>query len=130
MGRPVLAALAGVAILGGCAPTTDWQPSVDTYGNSRAQYLSRDLDECRAIAESSISDAGEQTAMGATFGGVAGAVGGMVLGAMLGNPGRGTAIGAAGGAIAGGGVANATSQEAFKAAYNNCMVERGHNVTS
>jgi len=130
MVKNVLAMVAGVAILGGCASQSDWQPTIDTYGNSRSQYLTRDLDECRAIAQSAIGTATEDTTLAATVGGVAGAVGGMVLGGMLGRPGRGLALGAASGAIAGGGIANAQSQEQFETVYSDCMRERGHNVTS
>ena len=38
-----------VCLLAGCETQSQWSPTVDTYGNSRAQYLSQDMEECRAL---------------------------------------------------------------------------------
>ena len=117
-----------VSLLAGCTSQSQWSPTVDTYGNSRAQYLSRDMEECRAIARSASGDTGEQAARGAGIGALAGAAGGAIIGAMVGSPGRGAALGAAAGGIGGGAMSAGRTEERFKQTFTNCMRERGHNV--
>ena len=124
----------GIVILAGCASTsqTQWTPTVDTYGNSRAQYLSRDMEECRALAMRASGSQSEQTTQGAVSGGLLGAASGAAVGGILSGSNRGLGRGAAVGAIAGalaGGIRSASQTEAeFKRAFNNCLRQRGHNV--
>ena len=118
----------GVFLLVGCESQSQWTPTVDTYGNSRAQYLSRDMEECRALARSASGEAAEETVRGAGIGAFAGAAGGAILGAMVGNPARGAALGAAAGGIGGGAIMSERTEEQFKQEFSNCMRERGHNV--
>jgi outer membrane lipoprotein SlyB len=117
-----------VSLLAGCTSQSQWSPTVDTYGNSRAQYLSRDLEECRALARSASGDTTEETVRGAGFGAMAGAAGGAIIGAMVGRPGRGAVLGAAAGAAGGGVFSSSQTEQQFKQAFTNCMRERGHNV--
>lgn len=119
---PVLAAV-------GCAgPQSPWSPTVDTFGNSRAQYTSRDMEECRALAGQASGSTGGEAARGAITGGLVGAAGGAAVGAIFGSAGKGAALGAAVGGI-GRGVQQASASEAtFQRAFNNCMRSRGHNV--
>ncbi len=118
----------GVFLLAGCESTSQWSPTVDTYGNSRAQYLSQDMEECRALARSASGDTTEETVRGAGFGAMAGAAGGAIIGAMVGRPGRGAVLGAAAGAAGGGVYSSTQTEQQFKQAFTNCMRERGHNV--
>jgi hypothetical protein len=111
------------------AVASTWTPTVDTYGNARAQYLSRDMAECRSMAQQAGGgSAVGQGALGAVRGGAVGAAGGAAMGAVLGNAGRGAALGAVGGGVTGG-VRNAgASDAAFQQAFRNCLRGRGHNV--
>lgn len=134
MTRRLLVISAGIILLAGCATTsqTQWTPTVDTYGNSQAQYLSRDTEECRSLAMRTSGSTSEQATQGAVSTGLLGAAGGAAIGGILGGSrrslGRGAALGAVGGALAGG-VSSASQTEAqFKQAFNNCMRQRGHNV--
>lgn len=134
MTRRLLVLSAGITLLAGCATTsqTQWTPTVDTYGNSRAQYLSRDMEECRALATRASGSTGEQAAHGAMSTGLLGAAGGAAIGGILGGSrsslGRGAALGAVTGALAGGTSSAAQTDAEFKRAFNNCMRQRGHNV--
>ena len=123
-----LICLASVIVLAGCESKSQWSPTVDTYGNSRAQYLSQDMEECRALARSASGDTTEETVRGAGFGAMAGAAGGAIIGAMVGRPGRGAVLGAAAGAAGGGVYSSTQTEQQFKQAFTNCMRERGHNV--
>ena len=115
-------------VLASCESKSQWSPTVDTYGNSRAQYLSRDMEECRVLARSASGDTTEETVRGAGIGAFAGAAGGAIIGAMVGRPGRGAALGAAAGAAGGGAFSGTQTEQQFKQAFSNCMRERGHNV--
>ena len=86
---------------------SSWTPMVDTYGSSRAQYLSRDMVECRGMAQQA---------------------GGAAMGAVLGNAGRGAALGAIGGGVTRGVRQTSASDAAFQQAFSNCLRARGHNV--
>ncbi|MBY0276877.1 hypothetical protein K2Z84_16180, partial [Candidatus Binatia bacterium] len=57
----------------GTASARGWTPVVDTYGSSRAQYLGRDLEECRVLANAAGGDSVGQGARGAVRGGLVGA---------------------------------------------------------
>jgi outer membrane lipoprotein SlyB len=119
---------ASVLVLSGCESTSQWSPTVDTYGNSRAQYLSQDMEECRALARNASGDTTEETVRGAGFGAMAGAAGGAIIGAMVGRPGRGAVLGAAAGGVGGGAFSNTQTEQQFKRAFSDCMRGRGHNV--
>lgn len=134
MMRRLLAMSAGALILAGCATKsqTQWTPTVDTYGNSRAQYLSRDTEECRALAMRASGTTSEQATQGAVSSGLLGAAGGAAIGGILGGSrsslGRGLAVGAVTGAIAGGARSASQTEAEFTRAFSNCLRRRGHNV--
>jgi outer membrane lipoprotein SlyB len=113
-----------------CVDQRQWSPTVDTYGSSRAQFVSRDTEECRQLAMRTSGGTTRQAAGGAVGGGLLGAAAGAAIGAAAGNAGRGAAIGAATGGIGGGAMRGAQSNEAFQRAFNQCMRNRGHNVLS
>lgn len=107
--RRLLSAVAVPLILGAtCAGAqSNWTPTVDTFGSSRAQYLSRDQWECREFAMQTSGSPTGSAARGAL---------------------RGGAVGAAAGGI-GRGVQQSNASEAqFRRAFSNCLRARGHNV--
>lgn len=123
-----LCALVTAAALSGCASTSGWRPTVDTYNDPRAQHVAQDEAECRQLALQASGGTANEAASGAVTGAAVGAAAGAVLGAILGDAGSGAAIGAATG-----GVGNAISrgEEAelqYKRAFINCMAGRGHRV--
>ncbi|MFN8642615.1 MAG: glycine zipper family protein [Candidatus Binatia bacterium] len=124
-----LAVVPCLVLLWSSASVAQWQPTVDTYGSSRAQYVNRDMEECRRLAQSAQGGgAVQQGVRGAATGGLVGAAGGAAIGAALGNAGRGAAVGAAAGGI-GRGVGQASqADQAFRRAFSNCMRQRGHRV--
>jgi len=127
--KRMLTAGAGLTLLlSGCVTTQPWSPTVDTYGSSRAQYVSRDTEQCRTLARQASGSAPGQAARGAVMGGLVGAAGGAAIGAALGNPGRGAAVGAAAGGIGRGAQQASRAEADFQRAFNNCMRQRGHNV--
>lgn len=119
-------------MLSACVSQSHWTPTVDTYGNSRAQYVTRDQQECRELAmQSSGGSSTGQAAQGAVVGGLLGAAAGAAIGAAAGGgAGRGAAVGAAAGGIGTGAVRGVQSNQAFQRAFNQCMRNRGHNVLS
>jgi len=121
----VLQLLFGVTCV---AAQSNWTPTVDTYGSSRAQYLSQDMWECRELASQSSGSRTGSAARGAVRGGAVGAAGGAALGAAFGNAGRGAAVGAAAGGIGRGVQQGSASEAAFRQAFSNCLRGRGHNV--
>src|SRR5215468_10778061 len=104
-----------------CVSQTQWRPTVDTYGSSRAQYVTRDEWECRQLAMQASGSSTEQAATGALFGGLLGAAGGAAIGAAAGSPGRGAAIGAAAGGIGTGVVRGVQSNQSFQRVFTQCM---------
>jgi len=78
---------------------SNWTPTVDTFGSSRAQYLSADMWDCRQLASQTSGTRTGSAASGALRGGAVGAAGGAALGAAFGNAGRGAAVGAAAGGM-------------------------------
>ena len=111
-----------------CVSQTQWTPTVDTYGSSRAQYVNRDMEECRQLAFQVSGSAPQQAVQGAVTGGLVGAAAGAAIGAAFGNAGRGAAVGAAAGGIGHGAQRASQAEQAFQRAYVNCMRQRGHNV--
>ncbi len=129
MTRSLCALLGIIASTGlGCVSQTTWTPTVDTYGSSRAQYLSRDLEECRALEISTSGSTAGETVRGTLIGGAIGAAAGAAIGAAVGRPGRGAAVAAAAGGFGGGATGGVRAQEQFQRTYINCMRNRGHNV--
>lgn len=123
----------GVALvtLAGCATQPAWRPTVDTFNNqTRNQYLSADMEECRILAQRVSGHAPTEAVTGAVTGGLVGAAAGAAIGAAFGNAGRGAAVGAATGGIGLGAARASQSESAFRQAYVNCMRQRGHNVVN
>src|SRR5690242_8415371 len=124
----VILAACCLTMVTACVSQTHWRPTVDTYGSSRAQYVSRDEQECRQLAMQASGSSTEQAATGAVFGGLLGAAAGAAIGAVAGSPGTGAAIGAAAGGIGTGAVRGTQSNQSFQSAFKQCMRNRGHAV--
>ena len=93
MKRLLLASTSLAVVLGATTGwARSWEPVIDTYGSSRAQYVDRDLRECRGLANQAGGDSVGSGARGALRGGLVGAAGGAAIGAALGNAGRGAAV--------------------------------------
>jgi outer membrane lipoprotein SlyB len=116
------------ATLSACVSQTQWTPTVDTYGSSRAQFVTRDQQECRQLAMQVSGSSTGQAARGALTGGLLGAAAGAGIGAAAGSAGTGAAIGAAAGGLGTGAVRGVQSNQAFQRAFAQCMRNRGHNV--
>jgi len=112
----------------GCATQQPWRPTVDTFEGTRNQYLSGDMEECRALAHQVSGDASTEALRGAATGGLVGAAAGAAIGAAFGSAGRGAAVGAAAGGIGMGASRASQSEDQFRRAYVNCMRQRGHTV--
>jgi outer membrane lipoprotein SlyB len=120
----------GVMLLTGCVSQTTWSPVVDTYGDARAQYVTRDMEECRALAMQASGSTTRRTVEGGAIGGLLGAAAGAAIGAAAGSPGMGAAVGAAAGGMGTGIVRGLQTQSTFKRVFDQCMRNRGHNVLS
>jgi outer membrane lipoprotein SlyB len=88
-----------IVALAGCAAQSGWTPTVDTYGDTRAQYISGDIAECQALAQRAGGSAPEEAGKSALLGGLVGAAAGAAIGAVFGSAGTGAAVGAAAGGI-------------------------------
>ena len=119
-----------VTALSACVNQSQWTPTVDTYGSSRAQFVTRDQAECRQLAMQVSGSTTGQAAQGALGGGLLGAAAGAGIGAAAGSAGRGALAGGAVGALGGGAVRGMQSNAAFQRAFNQCMRNRGHQVLS
>ncbi len=128
MTRSVLTLGLFLTTLSACVSQSQWRPTVDTYGSSRAQFVSRDEAECRNLAMQSSGSTTGETARGAVGGGLLGAAAGAAIGAAAGNAGRGAAIGAAAGGVGGGAMRANQSNQQFQRVFNQCMRNRGHTV--
>mgnify|MGYP003572966652 CR=1 FL=1 len=133
--RRLLVLVLALGVLTGCTTTsqTEWTPTVDTYGSSRAQYLTRDTEECRSLAIRASGSTSERATQAAVSQALIGAAVGTAVGAVLNTDSwrgarRGAAVGAAGGALSGGFGTAAKTDAAFQRAFNNCMRQRGHRV--
>ncbi|MCQ8104427.1 glycine zipper family protein [Methylomonas sp. SURF-2] len=118
--------IAGVSVAG-CAATTGWRPTVDTYNDRNAYRLEQDMHECQQLASQAASSV-KETATGAVVGGLIGAAGGAAIGAVTGSPGKGAAIGAAAGGIGGAAKQGIQSDDGYRNAYRSCLRQRGHTV--
>src|SRR5262249_15113177 len=87
--------------LSACVSQSQWTPTVDTYGSSRAQFVTRDQAECRQLAMQVSGSTAGQATRGAVGGGLLGAAAGAGIGAAAGNAGRGALAGGAVGALGG-----------------------------
>ena len=116
--------------LSACVSQSQWTPTVDTYGSSRAQFVTRDQAECRQLAMQVSGSSTGQAAQGAVGGGLLGAAAGAGIGAAAGSAGRGALAGAAVGGLGGGAVRGVQSNAAFQRAFKQCMRNRGHQVLS
>jgi len=114
-------------IFSGCASHGGYRPTVDPYGDARADRIGQDMYECEALAHQA-SRVGEESVKGAVVGGGIGMVGGLLLGAVTGRPVQGAMIGATAGGVAGGASQGMNADQRFVHAYRNCMINRGHNV--
>ena len=114
----------------GCVTQQPWRPTVDTFEGTRNQYLSRDMEECRALAYQVSGHAPTEAVRAAATWGLVGAAAGAGIGAAFGNAGRGAAVGAAAGGIGMGARRASQTEEQFRRAYVNCMRQRGHTVVN
>ncbi|QPK62768.1 hypothetical protein IVG45_18330 [Methylomonas sp. LL1] len=130
MKRLNLATLMSAGLLmTGCAATTGWTPTVDTYNDPNAYRLNQDMRDCEQLASQAASSV-KETATGAVVGGLIGAAGGAAIGAIAGSPGTGAAIGGAAGGIGGAATQGIRSDDQYKNAYRSCMRQRGHTVVN
>ena len=114
-------------VFSGCASHGGYQPTVDPYGDPRADRISQDLYECEGLAYHA-SRVEESSARGAIVGGGIGMIGGAILGGLSGRPVQGAMVGATIGGLTGGVSEGANADQRFMHAYRNCMANRGHNV--
>lgn len=127
MMRKILLPLLVIALMGGCATYSNWQPVVDTHNDPNAASIPQDQQECSQLAKQAGST-GVESAKGVATGGLLGAAAGAAIGAVTGNPGAGAAIGAASGGIGGGAYTGISGDDEYKRSFINCMRNRGHNV--
>lgn len=131
MTKDALALGLSLMTLSACVSQSSWTPTVDTYGSSNAQFVTRDQQQCRELAMQTSGSSTGQAAQGALAGGLLGAAAGAAIGAAAGGgAGRGAAIGAAAGGIGTGAVRGVQSNQTFQRAFNQCMRNRGHQVLS
>lgn len=116
-----------LALMGGCATYTGWQPTVDPYNDRNPAMIGPDTEECKMLARQA-GGTGTESLKGGAAGALIGAAGGAALGAITGNPATGAAIGAAAGGIGGAAQQGTSGDEQYKRAFINCMRNRGHNV--
>jgi hypothetical protein len=125
--HPALAVV--VALLTGCASQSNWQPHID-LGNDRHRYtLQTDLQQCKELALQA-SNTGNLTERGkdAAIGGGTLAAGGCAIGSVFGSCGAGAAVGATVGGLGGLVFGSYEDEKRFKAAYKQCLWNRGHSV--
>src|SRR5262249_46509594 len=127
MRKNALALVLSLATLSACVSQSQWRPTVDTYGSSRAQFVTRDEQECRQLAMQVSGSSTGQAARGAVGGGLVGAAAGAAIGAAAGSAGRGAGDAGSGG-IGAGAVRGVQSNQAFQRAFTQCMRNRGHTV--
>lgn len=114
-------------IFSGCASHGGYRPTVDPYGDPRADRIGQDMYECEGLARQA-SRVGEESVKGAVVGGGIGMIGGALLGSLSGRPVQGAMLGATAGGLAGGVSQGMNADQRFVYAYRNCMINRGHRV--
>jgi len=116
------------ALVTGCASMSGWRPIVDPRMDQHPKFVTRDMVECKELADQA-SDITKEVGMGAAVGAVTGAAGGAAIGAIAGS----AATGAAGGAILAipaGFWEGYQANEDFKRAFKTCMRQRGHTLVN
>lgn len=140
--RALVAPLAAVALLTGCATTMPAGPSVMVLPGDRATFEQFQVDDatCRewAAHRTGITPErarGRTAATGAAVGTAVGAAAGAAIGAAAGSPGTGAAVGAGVGLLGGSAVgadyayaASGSVQRRYDAAYMQCMYAKGHQI--
>jgi outer membrane lipoprotein SlyB len=116
-----------IFIFSGCASQGGYRPTVDPYGDPRADRIDQDLYECDGLAYQA-SHVEESTAGGAIVGGGIGMVWGALVGGLHGRPIQGAMMGATVGGLAGGVSEGANADQRFVHVYRNCLINRGHKV--
>ena len=116
-----------VFVFYGCASHGGYRPTVDPYGDPRADRISQDLYECDGLAYQA-SRVEEASVGGAIVGGGIGMIWGALLGGLHGRPVQGAMLGATAGGVVGGVSQGVNADQRFVHAYRNCMANRGHNV--
>lgn len=123
-----------MAVALGCSARTPvLHPDAHAKQVGEAQQR-RDIDECRALAESTVGRGRPDAAGGArstATGGAIGAASGAAGGAIYGNAGQGAAAGAAGGAVAGflGWFFRPRQPDpVYVSVVNQCLADRGYRV--
>jgi phage tail tape-measure protein len=129
------------ALLVGCSTssgyrTTGTTPYISPLAGQSAAQQSTDVAQCEQFAKDE-ANRGTETAKGAGVGAVGGALAGAAAGAAIGaatggdvgkSAGIGAGVGAVGGAATGGGYKYSKSQDAYNAAYSQCMSQRGYRI--
>lgn len=126
--KKIIATIAMMTALVGCAGTTKWEPTLNTMPHKNQAAEQQDLAECKELA---FKAAGylQEGAEGALLAGAGGAAEGAVIGALVGGAGGAGVAAAAGapiGAIAGLWYSEYESDLTYKRAYSNCLYQRGH----
>lgn len=117
-----------MVLVSGCASYGHYTPTLDPYGDERADRIDQDLYECRYLAREANRYHSDKTAHGILMGGALGAVVGGLFGAVTGHAGTGMVLGATAGAVGGGVQGEMNAEQRYIGAYRNCMRNRGHNV--
>ena len=107
-----------VFIFSGCAVHGGYRPTVDPYGDPRADRIGQDLYECDGLAYQA-SRVEESSARGAIVGGGIGMIGGAILGSLSGRPVQGAMVGATVGGLTGGVGEGVNADQRFINAYQN-----------
>lgn len=126
--KSCLGGLMVIVLVSGCVSHGGYTPTVDPYGDERADRIDQDLYECQYLAREAYRYHSDETAHGILMGGALGAIVGGFFGAVAGDPGTGMALGATAGAIGGGVQGEMNAEQRYVWAYRNCMWNRGHNV--
>jgi hypothetical protein len=140
----VIATVAAVMVLGGCAAVPPSGPTVMALPGQGKTFDAFQSDDytCRVFAQQQTgvvpAQAATNAAVGSAVVGTAlGAAAGAAIGAAAGNPGAGAAIGAATGLVGGTAVGannaawtQAGLQQRYDIAYTQCMYAHGNTVTS
>jgi outer membrane lipoprotein SlyB len=124
-------AILATLLLGACAQTRDYAPTVDTRASNPAATANydRDLQECKDLATQAAGNTATEAAIGAGVGGAIGAGTGAIVGAVADkNVGTAAMIGAAAGGVAGAAKQGFESDSKYKKTFRDCMRSRGHNV--
>ena len=115
-------------VVTGCASMSGWHPIVDSRMDQHPETVSRDMVECKTLAEQA-SDVTKEVALGAGVGAVTGAAGGAAVGAIAGSAATGAAAGSIL-AIPAGLWEGYQANENFKRAFKTCMRQRGHTLVN